>query len=98
MIINAESVKELINPELTVQLGEPAYSKVGKNGLPDKTSTPVYDDPRLTSEDVALIEAVVENPTKLETKGEQTIKEVYKVEVEAKVALKEAQDGTVKTS
>lgn len=84
--INAESVKEVLTPELTVQLGEPAWSKYNKDGTPAKDAVPVYDDPRLTLEDEALIKAVVENPAKLDTKGEQTVKEVYKTEVESKVA------------
>lgn len=85
--IDAESVKELVNPELSVTLGEPAWSKYNKDGTPAKDAVPVYDDPRLTLEDKALIEAVVENPTKAKNlKDSETVKEVYKTEVESKVA------------
>jgi hypothetical protein len=44
-----------INPELSVVLGDPAYTKDG---------TPVYDDHRFTENDKALIEAAVAEPTK----------------------------------
>ena len=87
MIIDAEDIKDKINPELTVQLGDCAWSKYNKDGTPAKDAVPVYDDPRLTLEDKALIEAVVENPTKAKNlKDGETVKEVYKVEVKAKVA------------
>lgn len=90
--LNAENIKELVNSELNVALGEPAWSKYDKDGTPAKDGVPVYDDHRLTEEDKALVEAVVENPEKLTTKEdaketqEMTVKELYAVELQAKIA------------
>ena len=58
--IDAEDIKDDINPQLSVQLGDPAWSAYNADGTPASGAIPIYDDGRLTQADVIIIITAVE--------------------------------------